>query len=154
MADIAQLRAYVEFMAREMSQYKGNLNLYQFLIDHGTYMEGRKRPKGFRKQANKMCYRNAQQMAVLYPDQYTYCEGIAVNTIPTQHGWLVDTDGNVIDPTWRQPEQCVYLGVRIKHEYLADFVVRTKLWTSILGCYTHDNDLLTGVTPIDQALYL
>jgi len=147
------MRECLAFMSKSNVDFR-TLDLHGFLLKHGTFMLGRRRPKGFRKQANKMCYRNAQQMAVLYPDQYTYCEGIACGIIPTQHGWLVDTDGNVIDPTWRNPEKATYFGVKVRHPYLAQFVVRHKLWTSVLGCYTHQCDLLTGVTPPDAALYL
>jgi hypothetical protein len=146
------LLAHMNFMAEITPP--SQLNIYRFLLTYGTLSPGAKRPKGFRKLANKMCYRNAQQLAVLHPDQYTYCEGIAQNIIATQHGWLVDKDGNVLDPTWGKPQDCAYFGVRIQHAYLTKFVSKHKVWTSLIGCYTHDNDLLTGAIPVDQALYL
>jgi hypothetical protein len=46
------------------------------------------------------CFYNAQFVASLLPDIFTYCEGIALAIIPTHHAW-VTLNGKVVDLTWR-----------------------------------------------------
>lgn len=68
------------------------------------------------------CFGNAFEVALQDPTM-RYYEGYAMmaNSIPTHHGWLVDTDGNVHDPTWAglaagwgvSNHLCVYLGVHV-----------------------------------------
>ncbi|WP_414530487.1 hypothetical protein [Nodularia chucula] len=50
----------------------------------------------------KSCFKNCYQALWNYP-QLNYCEGFAINSnvsIAVSHAWLVNNDGEVIDPTW------------------------------------------------------
>src|SRR5215216_5814498 len=65
------------------------------------------RPKGMRKRADKACYRNVCMVVIdkRYRNDFTYAEGIAVSDLgfPVHHAWVVDRDGNAVDPTWPEP---------------------------------------------------
>ena len=60
----------------------------------------------------KNCYWNCQQLVSKQPE-LIYCEGFAVSQnlgFPVPHGWLLNSTGKVVEPTWESP--CVaYLGV-------------------------------------------
>jgi hypothetical protein len=63
------------------------------------------RPKGMRKRADKACYLNAFRIVMdrRYPE-FVYAEGLAwCGFGPIHHAWVVDPDGNAVDPTWQQP---------------------------------------------------
>jgi hypothetical protein len=50
----------------------------------------------------KMCYENCQIIA-FEVDDLTYVEGWAIEAqygLPLEHAWLVDGEGNIVDPTW------------------------------------------------------
>lgn len=51
------------------------------------------------KCAPKQCFQNCITISVFNP-ALKYCEGYATNIIPTEHAWLVNAQGEVIDPTW------------------------------------------------------
>lgn len=63
----------------------------------------------------KGCFKNAQKLAEARG--YRYVEGYAAGVIPTLHGWVVDENDTVIDPTWKDPE-AVYFGVVIPMAYV------------------------------------
>jgi len=73
----------------------------------------------------KQCFCNAYRHVIA--GKLEYCEGFATSGImPVLHAWLIDLDGNVIDPTWEDGVE--YYGVQFDTE----FVVRTVL---ARGCY-------------------
>lgn len=63
----------------------------------------------------KGCFMNAQKLAEARG--YRYVEGYAAGVIPTLHGWTINEDGVVVDPTWKDPE-AVYFGVVIPMAYV------------------------------------
>lgn len=86
-----------------------------FVLENGRAWTPAKRPKGMRKRADKMCFRNSLD-AAWFSTKYRYVEGYAASAysgIVTEHAWLVDADDNVIDLTWRQPEYSAYYGIHI-----------------------------------------
>lgn len=61
---------------------------------------------GFTPMKPKECFSNAVELAL--KNDFLYCEGIAVSSdlmFPIHHAWCVDTEGEVIDPTWRRPKE-------------------------------------------------
>lgn len=94
---------------------------------YGNYMEGTKRPKGLRKQKNKACYKNALELAASNKT-LKYVEGYANNLIVCEHAWCVDADGKVVDPTWRDPEKCQYLGVILDLDKVYEWTCRNKVY--------------------------
>lgn len=76
---------------------------------------------------NKECFFNAQLLAFIY-DSLTYCEGIGSSVIATEHAWLIDTDGRVVDPTWVKPSDrhthrmIDYFGIKVPTKDL------TRIW--------------------------
>ena len=72
------------------------------------------RPKAFgrRYRTSKNCFGNARRAALEFP-AFTYVEGYARNGVVVfEHGWLVDAEGHVIDPTLNQPH-AAYFGVAL-----------------------------------------
>ena len=58
------------------------------------------------------CYQNCQQLVREY-SELIYCEGYALApdvVIPIRHAWLIDSKGEVIEPTWNDNDS-VYLGI-------------------------------------------
>ncbi len=47
----------------------------------------------------KACYYNCQTTLMRNPN-LRYYEGFAFNIIPMDHAWLIDSHGQVVDPTW------------------------------------------------------
>jgi hypothetical protein len=88
------------------------------LLDLGDGKPGSARPQGFRKLRNRQCYQNSWHAARQYG--WAYCEGYAVSrdlAIAVMHAWNLDLEtGQVIDLTWRHPEQAYYWGMIIPHE--------------------------------------
>lgn len=83
----------------------GDAGAKQVLVDGKSYPFApydaeRWGPKGRFKE----CFRNAYRWAIKWDPELTYCEGYATGTgFPVHHAWLIDPDGNVQDPTWREP---------------------------------------------------
>ena len=64
----------------------------------------------------KHCFDNAFKMAVFSGGKLAYVEGYALDIIPTEHAWCVNSDGLVIDPTWHRHANGIgkeYYGIEI-----------------------------------------
>ena len=67
------------------------------------------RPKGMRKRADKACFLNALRVVLRDDTTYSYAEGLAWTKLgAVHHAWVVDSDGNAIDPTWKEPASGYY----------------------------------------------
>lgn len=78
----------------------------------------------------KSCFMNAS-LAMLADDSLDYCEGVAIAaniTLPFLHAWAVDADGNVVDPTWDNPEKCRYYGVRYDRKKYTRHIFKTQFY--------------------------
>lgn len=55
-----------------------------------------------------------------------YCEGFAVppDLFPIEHAWLVDSNGCVIDPTWKDGTD--YFGVVLRKDFVLNHMLKTK----------------------------
>ncbi len=95
----------------------------------------------------KECFMNAYQLATGHSG-YTYVEGYATTEkvgIPLDHAWVVDKEGRVVDPTWKDGN--AYFGVPIK----ADYLLKTAVKTRVYGVLSHTNmDLLRGKDKIED----
>lgn len=67
----------------------------------------------------KSCYWNCYLLASKHSD-LTYCEGYALSEdleFAISHAWLINSDKEVIDPTWEK-EASAYYGVAFRYEWI------------------------------------
>jgi hypothetical protein len=90
------------------------------------------------------CYRNCFQiLSRAFNSDLYYCEGFATYEgigLIVAHAWLVNDRGEVIDPTWRDPQSFinpVYLGVVFDWEFVMAVAAKTEVYGVL------DNDLAT-----------
>lgn len=101
----------------------------RYIMAYGEEFKTMPLPSNVRKGVQNECYKNASLLVIERPD-LTYVEGWAQTTksggIAFMHGWTVDKDGNVIDPTFGN-EGHSYFGVKydrtayLKQLYKAKF---------------------------------
>lgn len=89
----------------------------------------------------KECYYNAWSAASR--NHLTYVEGFALvlGVIPTQHAWVVDSDGNFIDPTWGAQNRTApvpYIGIKFEQQ----FVTRSAIDNGFVSMLSHGNQFL------------
>ena len=63
----------------------------------------------------KECYNNCAKIAMA-DDRYQYVEGYAMSIIVVEHAWLVNENGEIVDPTWIRLDHGIsndYFGVRV-----------------------------------------
>jgi hypothetical protein len=93
--------------------------LTAFLIEHGRPLTrvGRCPPDKMGPMGE--CYANAGRMAI--SDWGTrYCEGFAwvpENESVVRHGWVLGSDGAVIEPTWPDTKASLYFGLVFTREF-------------------------------------
>lgn len=79
------------------------------------------------------CFYNAGRIAT-FNSGYTYCEGLALSpdqvkrgwAFHIHHGWLIDSDGNIVDPTWEPGGE--YYGFRFQAGLHHDLLGEHKFW--------------------------
>lgn len=72
----------------------------------------------------KSCYYNCQELideeeGLIYVEGYALSEG--TNSFPFAHAWLINDEGEVIEPTWEQPG-IEYLGVPLATEWVKSII--------------------------------
>jgi len=87
------------------------------------------------------CYRNAYYLA--WYTGLIYVEGIGINIIGTEHAWCIDSDFNVYDPTWDNPEKHSYYGVPFDLDYVEKIMHETEVY-GVLQNWTQRFPLFTG----------
>ncbi len=100
--------------------------LHELVLAEGRFMGTRsplseEYPRGRKRE----CFKNAYELTAR--NLLGYCEGFAMGVIPVLHAWVVDRDGNVIDPTWADGAE--YFGIEFKR----DDVIRVALKTEYYG---------------------
>ena len=95
----------------------------------------------------KLCYMNASQ-AIMSDSSLTYVEGsVHIGPLSIGHAWVVDKQGNVIDPTLKLTSGAInprgYFGVPFKSEY----VMKTMAKTNVYGVISHTNRDIFGAKP-------
>jgi hypothetical protein len=92
----------------------------------------------------KNCYGNAASAVDAYSNLF-YCEGYALGIIPFEHAWLVDAEGNVIDPTMKAKHApTAYFGVAFNREYLYKTLLKNKVYGLLNGMFKKNRELYTG----------
>jgi len=96
-------------------------SLEHFVLEHGRPFIEVAPPRWFLPwmQKPRQCFSNSLQLTVV--DRLRYVEGFAVLAtvnLPVHHGWCLDGDGRVVDPTWGT-RGVTYFGVPFKHAYAA-----------------------------------
>jgi hypothetical protein len=159
MSLIAYLNFTVEF--QRASAGRDNkwpyLSTEDFILKHGKLAMGRKLPKGYTHGRIKQCFYNSQMMLMDHfiagSGRLTYVEGYVASIIPVHHGWLVDTEGNVIDLTLRSAdENTEYFGVAFNTDYVRRRIVETGLAGTLIDAPWNCFPLLTGRHTVEEAL--
>lgn len=92
----------------------------------GVRGQGKKLPKGIRQRKKKQCFMNALLLAE--ERGWTYCEGFGHAIIPTHHAWVIDDKGNIVDPTWDEPEKCFYAGIQFDTDKAIDLCMKSGVY--------------------------
>lgn len=96
----------------------------EFLLYHGRQWPT-KPGNGVEMGAPQQCFKNAAVLAMVQSDEYIYCEGYAVGfMLPVEHAWLIDKEGFVVDPTWKDGTD--YFGIAFKLSYLTKALMKQK----------------------------
>jgi hypothetical protein len=101
---------------------------YRLVLDHGRPFSDRIIPSPFRAKP-RQCYQNCFKPLWRRKDWY-YCEGYAIDddlNLAIAHAWLVNDNGQVIDPTWNDDSKgATYFGVVLQREYVFEIAKTTK----------------------------
>jgi len=92
------------------------------IVDHGRPYIGISRLKGYRKRKDKQCFSNAADLALT--ERGTYVEGYAslpAGGGPIHHAWITLDGVHAIDPTWRDPVNCHYVGIAFPKDIVARY---------------------------------
>lgn len=131
MALVEELRAFVARMA----EYESGFGACRAISKYGMEFPPRGvKPAWLKIGQPRDCFNNATRYAAVRDDVY-YAEGYALEPdlpIPVHHAWLVDVNGNVIDPTWKDTTNHVYFGIPFKREFLRDLLDRNGGQAGIL----------------------
>lgn len=114
------------------SQPSGRQALARFVLKHGRRWEAAECDPEFAGGRPRACYSNSQDMLQYdlrreTPTGLVYVEGIASASFesapcPTLHAWLVDPEGRVVDPTWREADRCTYYGIPFHAGYVLETI--------------------------------
>jgi len=124
--------------------------LHRFILECGKDYIPAKRPKGMRKQEDKMCFRNASNLVIGNP-KLEYVEGFAIGARigwPTHHAWCVDEADHVVDVTWLDPELCQYRGVVIPKKRLIRLLVEQEYYGVLDNGISINMDLIEELRKI------
>jgi len=127
----------------------------ELLLTYGRAFPWRPLPAGVDRGEPRSCFSNAACLALAAPRRYLYCEGYAVNVIPVYHGWCLDREGFVVDPTWTgdlTPEQPEYFGIPFRHAYVWRIAKRPDAF-ALLDNAAQGWPLCTGKHKIERAIY-
>ena len=83
--------------------------------------------------AMRECFANS--IEALEPGQQ-YCEGYATLKgldVPMEHAWILDEDGQIIDPTW--PDGGHYFGVALKENFVREMIAMTRHFGAFGSAY-------------------
>lgn len=87
-----------------------------------------------------------------YPE-LSYCEGFAISNevaFVIAHAWLVDTQSQVIDPTWNENYvDPTYFGVVFTREFVGKVALKTKQYGILDNYYVDKYQILQEGFPKD-----
>lgn len=147
--DLEGLKNYLRQMVNFRRQFDSQFPdlpyncMEDFVLQEGREFIAAKRPKGVRKQRDKLCYQNSLHL-MLSNLELIYVEGYAIHLgIPVHHAWCVTPDGVVVDPTWKHPEKGVYIGVPFAWDYISHVITTTGTY-GVMENWKEDWPLLSG----------
>jgi hypothetical protein len=133
----AEMIAYLKRRLRQWQDKEwqpSGLHIMRAVVDHGRPYIGINRPKGYRKRKDKQCFWNAADLAL--SDRGTYVEGYASTPRGVIHHAWVTLDGvHAIDPTWRDPAECYYVGIAFPKEIVARYGLQERGSVPLLPDY-------------------
>ncbi|VVB53357.1 Uncharacterised protein [uncultured archaeon] len=125
--------------------------LEDFVLQNGKSFVPKERPFSVSRLPLGKCFQNAFKVFMKHPE-WSYVEGFAISTdamlpIPFQHAWLVDEQGNVIDPTWN-PVGTEYFGVAFDRQFVMKTAIDRKHF-GIMEDYQQGYPVLRGIFTLD-----
>lgn len=100
-----------------------------FRLHRGVHFQAQPLPSGIEQGPKKQCFQNASMLAFENRSKYTYVEGWAFSgLLPVDHAWCVDAEGNVVDPTWDNPQDCAYFGIPLDTNFVFKRVQSSECW--------------------------
>lgn len=135
----------------------GSRAFARFVLDHGIEWESQGFDGTYTQGIPRRCYGNAQDIlfhdggvadGLVYVEGYA-CSGSLGFAFPTQHAWLVDPQGRVIDPTWDDPETSTYFGVPFNHDYVRRTIRKAETACSLIDNF-HDRWQLVSTPSVAQ----
>lgn len=128
-----ELRRWLGMVA-DFLEAAGVRSLERVVLTHGRAWSAAPLPPAYAHARGvvKECFQNAAQLAFDEP-ALTYVEGFAHRYVPTLHAWCVDSEGRVVDPTWRDEllatwRDAAYVGIPFDTTFVRRRVLKTKKW--------------------------
>ncbi len=123
MKTINRLKSFLEKQTQLMRKIHPNPDwkyggFEELVLNCGIEMKYAPLPKNISRGLPKSCYYNCFELLRKNLD-LIYCEGYALDpdlSLPLIHAWLVNKNGEVIDPTWNDCN-AAYLGVPFNTEW-------------------------------------
>ncbi|MCC5640864.1 hypothetical protein LC593_34570 [Nostoc sp. CHAB 5844] len=94
----------------------------------------------------KSCFENCLKALINFP-QLNYCEGFAISDdvdLAVSHAWLVNNDGDLIDPTWigKNFKGSTYFGVVFNNDFVVEMAQKNKCYGILDNDYMNRHQLL------------
>jgi hypothetical protein len=123
-------------------RYKSNQRL---VLENGKAFLTRVEHPKFRGELQQ-CFQNCFEILLTHPE-LSYCEGFGTDDnmlLAVPHGWLINKDMQVIDPTWIDEKSTgsVYFGVVFKSKFVFDIARKTKHYGILDTDYLNNYQLL------------
>lgn len=140
MEEVHEFLTTMDSMVKEIAQRQGVedrklLSFESIVLELGQGWTAKARPAGMRKLRDGYCYGNAWKI-MNNVSGLRYVEGYAMtpfSLLPVQHGWCVNDQDEVVDPTWKEAEHSAYYGVVIPDKLLG-----CSMWlTRVYGFFGH-----------------
>jgi hypothetical protein len=101
--------------------------VHDFVAKFGRFFEPQPLPKRYGRRRERSCFTNATFLTVMHKE-LRYVDGFAMPDGSgwlggIHHGWCVDPDGRVVDPTWSVPGRA-YFGVVMDPAFASRMVGR------------------------------
>lgn len=122
-----QLTEHLNHLAELYDKQVRGVSMYRFILDNGYDFKPAALPSDIERMKKKECFMNATHL-MLVDSSLIYCEGFALNIIPVHHGWCVTQDGEIVDPTWDNPENCTYFGVPFQYDFVMESLDKSQAY--------------------------
>lgn len=128
----------------------GNPNaLYEFILRNGKQQAGSPLPEWMPMGVPRQCFANAAQLALSCG--MTYVDGFAASHVlagyPIHHAWVLGPEGEVIDPTWKTPEKCTYIGVSFDDDVLREHLLAAGTYGILETVKGFNFELMSKIDP-------